>query len=362
MKKSICTLLCLLALLVGCQQASAPATSSSADAPASTSTRPEEDSSELASTEPLPPAEESYLSPYSGLPIRKDQVNKRPLMVMIDNQKRARPQANLSSAAIVWEMRVEGEFTRYLALFERDDQAADRLIGPIRSARPNFVTIAHQYGGLYTHHGGSKDGLQLIRALGMQDLDGMNLMGKLFFRYGKSGKKAPHNSYLKLGDAFRYAEAHGWQAEGKGPGFLFHPHFEALASGKSAQRFRLNYTGKLNNILFEYDPSDQTYTRTREGRLQVDEGSGQVVRAKNVILQYADSYLYDRKGHRAFHDTGSGRGYYVTGGKYQEITWTKKDNHTSPTRFFNKEGAELTLNPGQTWICVIDKKMDPHFE
>ena len=323
--------------------------------------------SEEASSEPVVESsekepEEVYYSIYNGLEIEEDQVGLRPIMVMIDNQYYARNQANLTKASIVWEMRVEGEFTRYMALFEQKPSQNDFLVGPIRSARPNFVTIANQYGAIYAHHGGSWDGLQLIKRLGLDDLEGMRGEDGLFFRYRETGKRPPHDSYFNLEKAFQQAEKMGYQLEGKEVGFSFHPVFEPLDHGESAQSFLLDYQGKLNNIQFKYLPEKQAYERYREGTLQVDEGTEEPVLSANVILQYANSYNYDDKGHKAFDSIGQGKGFYVTGGKVIPIRWEKSDDHTSPTRFLTEDGKDLVLNPGLTWICVIDDRMDPNFE
>ncbi|WP_053943459.1 DUF3048 domain-containing protein [Kallipyga gabonensis] len=323
---------------------------------------PEESSSEpiIASWNEGP--EEVFYSIYNGLEIEEDQVGLRPMMVMIDNQYYARNQANLTKASIVWEMRVEGEFTRYMALFEQKPGQNDFLVGPIRSARPNFVTIANQYGAIYAHHGGSADGLRLIDRLGLDDLEAMREGGNLFFRYRKTGKRPPHDSYFNLEDAFKQAEKKGYEQEGKNVGFSFHPIFEPLDHGESAQSFLLDYQGKLNNIEFKYLPEKQAYERYREGTLQVDEGTEEPVLSTNVIIQYANSYIYDNKGHKAFDSIGEGKGFYVTGGKVIPIRWEKSDDHINPTRFLTEDGEELVLNPGLTWICVIDDRMDPNFE
>ena len=356
MKKILCIIIAALMVLTACSKKEEVKPVEEAKAPVETSQPKEEEKVE---EEVVP---EVITSKYSGREIREDQVGQRPFMVMIDNHQGARPQANISKASIVWEMRVEGEFTRYLALFERNEKGNDFLVGPIRSARPNFVTIANQYGGIYGHHGGSTDGEKLIKTLGVNNLSGMTLEGRLFFRYKDTGKRAPHNSYLNLDKAFKYAKDLGWSMKDKGEGFTFNKEFTDLAEGKSAKDFYINYRGKLNNIAFKYDEKSKAYERYREGKLQVDELTSTPVMPVNVIIQYADSYAYDNKGHMAFKSTGTGKGYYVTGGKYIEIKWDKKDDHTTPTKFMTMDGKELVLNPGLTWIQVIDSKMDPNFK
>lgn len=301
------------------------------------------------------------VSIYDGLKIRPDQIGQRPAAVMIDNHPDARMQANISKASIVWEMRVEGDFTRYMALFKRDDKAKDFLVGPIRSARPDYASIASQYGAVMIHHGGSTDGMQLIYNLGMDNLDGMALEGSLFFRYSDTGKFAPHNSYIKLEKAFQTADNYGWDNKSNGSGFTFNDTFTDLKDGKKAETFNIAYDSSSNNIVYKFVPDAKAYERYREGVKQVDELSKTPVRPVNVIIQMADSYVYDGI-HQAFENVGEGKGYYIAGGKYIEIKWSKTDDHETPTKYTTLDGSELKLNPGQTWIQIIDYSMDPIFK
>ena len=62
----------------------------------------------------------------------EDQAKKKIFAVMLDNHDDARPQAQISKADIIYEYRVEGEFTRYMALFQSN---FPENVGPVRSAR-----------------------------------------------------------------------------------------------------------------------------------------------------------------------------------------------------------------------------------
>ena len=47
-----------------------------------------------------------------------------------------------------------------------------------------------------------------------------------------------------------------------------------------------------------------------------------------------------------------GSGKYITEGQAIDITW-KKDSEWEPTHYYDANGNEITLNPGKTWICII---------
>ena len=51
-------------------------------------------------------------------------------------------------------------------------------------------------------------------------------------------------------------------------------------------------------------------------------------------------------------DLTSGDAVYVSMGSGESITW-KKESKTAPLKFYGKDGKELKINKGQTWIGVV---------
>ena len=52
--------------------------------------------------------------------------------------------------------------------------------------------------------------------------------------------------------------------------------------------------------------------------------------------------------------TGTGSGYFISGGKYQEITWTR-DSSDSQFKFTYADGTEVEYTIGQTYFCIISE-------
>ncbi len=92
-------------------------------------------------------------SPLSGIYADEEKINRRVVAVMFDNHPKARWQAGLKDAEIVYEFPVEAPYTRYLGLFLINDPES---IGPIRSSRPYFVTKVLEYDAVYVRVGGSE--------------------------------------------------------------------------------------------------------------------------------------------------------------------------------------------------------------
>ena len=70
-------------------------------------------------------------------------------------------------------------------------------------------------------------------------------------------------------------------------------------------------------------------------------------------MQVCDWKVIDKKyGYLDVDTTSGGKGMYITNGKAIPVTWSK-DSQTAPTRYFDENGEEITLNTGKTWICII---------
>lgn len=73
---------------------------------------------------------------------------------------------------------------------------------------------------------------------------------------------------------------------------------------------------------------------------------------KNIIFQYCGWDYYNLTEYLDFNVHTSERGYYFTNGKCVDVTW-KKDGEFGVTRYYDADGQEIRLNPGKTWICII---------
>ena len=93
-----------------------------------------------------------YRHPLTGAPL-DEPWSGQAVAVMINNLKKAMPQKGISQADILYEVEVEGDITRCLAIFTDLSKVAD--IGPVRSARTAFNSLAVSYGAPLIHCGGS---------------------------------------------------------------------------------------------------------------------------------------------------------------------------------------------------------------
>lgn len=287
---------------------------------------------------------EGIPSPLSGIYAPEEKVNRRPVAIMIDNHPRARWQAGLGQAEVVYEFRVEYPYTRYMAIFLINDP---KHVGPIRSSRPYFVTALLEYDPVYVRVGGSQAAYDYIERLNLADIDGIRSSG--FWRYYKTGKEAPNNMYSSMDVIRKLQKSRGFRSEGDYEGFNFHDK-DTDIDGFAAENVLIKYN-KSNSTKYEYDKEKKVYKRYKDNKLHIDELDGSEIEVKNIIIQRADTKVLDNDGRLDINIIGTGKGYYITNGKAINITW-KKETEKSKTKYYNENGEEILFNSGQTWIQV----------
>lgn len=75
---------------------------------------------------------------------------------------------------------------------------------------------------------------------------------------------------------------------------------------------------------------------------------------KNVLVQFTYYEVRDQKGYLAFQDHDTTRdGYYFTNGKAIHVNWKKIADY-EPTKYYDDNGNEISLNTGKTMICIVE--------
>jgi hypothetical protein len=106
----------------------------------------DEDAQKTTTTEaPKSPA------PLSGLPVDPEAAARSAVSVKVDNSPDGRPQAGLDKADLVYEEKVEGGVTRFIAIFQSRDS---ELVGPIRSLRTTDPSVVSAFGGVFAFSDG----------------------------------------------------------------------------------------------------------------------------------------------------------------------------------------------------------------
>lgn len=275
--------------------------------------------------------------------------NRRPLAIMMSNDKESLPQYGINRAGVVYEAPVEGDMNRYMALIE-DFDGLER-IGSVRSARTYYVYFAREFEAVFAHYGQSTFAKPYLKYV--DNLNGVeNIGGAAFYR--SRDKRAPHNAYAsgervkdtaaRLGYSWEYPQGYeGHYRFAKGPVTL-----SDRPGVMDAVDIDPGYEG--NEARFFYNPDDGLYYRYQYGAEHMgDEGQ---IAVKNILIQWCQWGHYASTPYLNINvHTGSG-GYYITNGKAIPITW-EKDGEYGVTRYYDADHKEITLNPGKTWVCVV---------
>lgn len=288
----------------------------------------------------------SYLT---GEMVPVGQGNRRPLAIMMSNDKASLPQYGINRAGVVYEAPVEGNMNRYMAIMENYDDLT--RIGSVRSCRTYYVYFAREFDAIYAHYGQSTFAKPYLSAIdNINGVDGTG--GNAYFR--SKDRKAPHNAYAsfekiqKVIGKLGYSQEYDPSYEGH---FRFAPEGQpAVMNGadvRPANKVTPGYP--LNNPWFEYHPDDGLYYRYQYGGPHNgDEGQ---IAVKNIIIQYCSAGYYAKTEYRDINVHESSWGYFITGGQAEDITW-KKDGEYGVTHYYDASGEEIVLNPGKTWICI----------
>lgn len=286
----------------------------------------------------------------------EDQAKKKIFAVMLDNHDDARPQAQISKADIIYEYRVEGEFTRYMALFQSN---FPENVGPVRSARPYFVQTAKEYNAIYAHWGGSVAGLEEVKKRNVVDLDGIALEGIVFHRNKNVGKRAPHNGYISLPELENYLVEKGVDVNDNTASLNFYDK-EANIEGLDVGEITLNFNNRYKTN-FIYDEATGKYKYIRQGQPVIDEATGQEFDTDNLVVLFQKGVVAGPKGTLKMANIGTGTGLLLQKGKLAPITW-EKENEDARTILKYPDGTEVKFYPGRTFFSIVDEEKDAVYQ
>lgn len=314
-----------------------------------------EEETEIVPPEEGKPAEEEVFdpnmifSPLDGLRYYPEDLEKRPVAISIDNHPKARWQAGISYAEIVYEVEVEHPFTRYICIFLAKEP---ERVGPVRSARPYIIYYALENDGIFVHVGGSPDAFSEIKRLKVPEVDG--LYSGAMWRYNDTGKYAPHNMYTTLSLIRNQAKSYGYRTEGNIEGYIFNEKSKKISEkyeASTAKTINIVYN-KTNTTDYTYDEDNKIYLRFKDGEKHIDELDEKQIGVKNIIVMEAPKTVLDNEGRLLIATVGKGSGIYITEGESIPVTW-EKNSEKSRTRFYAQK-EEIVLNPGNTWIQVVN--------
>jgi hypothetical protein len=268
-----------------------------------------------------------------------------------------------------------------MAVFYCDAQAQEVIVGPVRSARTYFVDWASEYGKypLYAHVGGANtpgpaNALGQIEEYGWggstgNDLNQFSIGFPTFWRdYERLGKTVltEHTMYSTTERLWSVAKARGWtdiSPDGQNwtddyKEWKFVSKELALEKRGEGKPVEFGFWEDSPNykVRWEYDKTNNIYSRVNGNQPQKDLDFDVQLTAKNVVIQFLKESSandgYENNLHLLYDTIGGNKALVFQNGQAIEATW-KKPSRTEKTRFYDENGKEINFVPGKIWIEVL---------
>lgn len=284
-----------------------------------------------------------------GVLVEKDRARLYPVAVILDNQPKFRPAFGLARAALVYELPTEGGTSRFLAIYNSDEDL-DK-VGPVRSARPYFIELALDSSAVLIHCGGSPESLARLAQARITSLNEFYL-GNYFWR--DKNLPAPHNIMINSQAWQTFLDNYGFK-EAQAASWLFdnHQSEEKIAIPKETvvepEIITIHYSQDYQSS-WHYQAVGNYYQRRVKNQIQLDQG--EEITAKNLILHYTSSQVLDEVLRLKIEIIGQGQAIICQQGTCQTGSWQKAGS-LERLSYFDKNGQEIIFEPGPTWIAVI---------
>lgn len=274
----------------------------------------------------------------------------RPYAVVVNNTPVAvKVQTGLNKAYLVYEIPTEGNTSRLMAVYK--DITEDLVIGTIRSSRHNFIDYALESDAIYVHYGWSHYAEDDEKAGVINYING--LFDAPFWRDNPENLASEHTAYTSTDRIKQTAINKGYKTETETTSLLNYNADDIDLSKnedvKPANKIVIPYGANPNITTFEYDAAKKMYNRYEAGNLCVDYKTKENVDTKNIIVQKINYSVCSDGKYWDLKTIGSGEGYFITNGYAVPITW-KKDSRKGKTKYYYKDGTEIEVSDGRTYI------------
>ena len=281
--------------------------------------------------------------------------NSRPIAVMINNHNTARNyHMGLQDAYLVYEIIVEGGSTRYMAVYKDKDASK---IGSVRSSRHYFLDYALENDAIYVHWGYSDQAKQDIERLGIDNINGLYYENSYFYRDNSLNVSLEHTGYTNMELIKKGISKFGYRNTSNKKLLLDYSiepiEINQFDGAITAKDIDLKYSGVVTTS-YKYDEASGNYLRYVNGKEHKDYATKEQYTAKNIIAYQVSNHTLngDVKGRQDIDNVGSGKGYFISNGYAVPISWNKS-SRSAQTIYTLKDGTELKVNDGNTFIQIV---------
>ena len=289
-----------------------------------------------------------------------EAIGKRPVAVMVNNIAAALPQYGISAADIIFELPVEGNQTRLMAMY--GDYTQVPKICAVRSCRYYYPAIAKGFDAYYVHWGQDESIVGYLNSLNMSRFNGLDNTGGLFGRDSarrSAGYSLEHTGYFDGTGIVKAINSLGMRSdllEAKQEAAFNFCEYGAVVSptGESCNKAKINFGAQSATLI--YDADSNLYYKKHNNNAHKDGKTGEQLAFTNVFVLETSIGTRDAAGHKSVNWQGSSSavGYYISNGTIQKINWSQKDE-SSYLKFYTESGEELVINRGKSYIAYCSK-------
>ena len=286
----------------------------------------------------------------------------RPMAFMVNNTKIATPQIGTSAADLIFETEIEGGVTRMLAVYTDVSKVPE--LGSLRSLRHNFIDIAGGLDAIIVHVGSSYAAEDQDKRQGTDNIN-LAVYPSAWWRdeiWWKERGKA-HSVKTTSERMTAALEKSGLRTELSEEQVPFcdfgDPGVLVPANGEAAGLVTIPFSG-YNKTTLTWDEAAGRYSKGEFGEPQIDLATGDPLQFTNALILQTSITSFDGGILRQI-DLSSGKGFYVSGGKAEPISWKKGDTN-DPFYFTTAAGELLVMNTGKTYIAIVSNQRTISFE
>jgi len=240
---------------------------------------------------------------------------------------------------VVYEEVVEGDITRFVAMF---NSTVPQVIGPVRSVRSEDPDVVWPVGGIFAYSGGAPVNVDAINAAPVHAVD-EDTAGSAMVRNepNQPPRDAPHNLYGLGQPLFDLG------GDPKPPPALFQyvANGAPPVTGQGVLSFHVGFQAG-------YDPTwswvaeTGAWARSIQGVPQNVVGGAPIAPA-NVVVQFTQ-YTGEAEGQTV----GQGDVWVFTDGVLRTGRWVRPDK-AQPAKYVDAAGNPIPLRPGRTWVELL---------
>ena len=299
-------------------------------------------------------------------------ARRRAVAVKVDNgDRRARPQAGLAAADIVYETLIEGGKTRFLVVFHSEipgfhseipgfHSEIPGRVGPVRSVRSGDFDLLADLSTPYLVSSGANTTVlaemrRAERAGTLVDIGGMrNIVPYTRDR----ARRRPSNLY------FHYENLLGGDADALPGGPLAEPVAPLFDYGSTNPEGLADATGVTvtfhrssgNVVSHIWDAGVGGWVRIQGGALmatETDFGITEVAPVNVAVLWMAHGASAASAESPQARSYGTGDALVLTAGTVHNAVWERTEDRAG-FRFSDAAGNPLSLSPGSTWLLIAN--------